>query len=673
MACQALRILPAEICKHWIIRINHTRLADSILDLCGVPLKEQTRQAANLILTKFVTPRPSSLVSQIPTSKSKKVTEEAFSQEVLDSVLNDAILNHGMTNAAASSLRLFAMTVAPLPHEIRQAIEKLKTGISAVKHASSVADSRRAKRFEDAAKALRGLLDLVQILSEIEIKPSANSKNNEVGESLDTISRPLSLSIDLGLRQRRKHYNGGVLYQFIVLPYLNSVNNGDDFESLLVSGKAVKIAEGGNYSELVRKHRPPGSFAGASLSYYATAPIPACVGVRFAIGKMVGLLYLDASAVSGDAIHKDSSFSDLHKVTSEKQGLDVLRMSLGHPIHFAESVMCIVASAHGMDAASVKERFVVAAKLWAAGISTEFLPHSGVMLSLLRRLNEANDENGSGASDWSLTELFGACALLKIPYVVIVQPHLLKEKSMVRLRRISTIDPTATVQNTSGSNEMMVSLGDLANNILGDSLAADETDDPKDAPNGSSTSNSARDVNCDCIYVDQDQFFGSSAGREVLKSETLHWRTILKNMKSASLSAEAYLSSFVQTQSFFGIQWMPVFAVSCVDYWTLREFGTELMRREVEEQSSVGASNAIAERHPKHRRVMKTLSGAIDNYMRRHGIWGGASKPSNGHKDRLRSGESNMTMLFYSKPDDRFDLVTLVGCGKGHGKGRQRK
>lgn len=73
------------------------------------------------------------------------------------------------------------------------------------------------------------------------------------------------------------------------------------------------------------------------------------------------------------------------KFVSDAMGMETLRQTLGHPLNQFSSVDCIVGSVHGMDAASASERLLVASHLWAQGISAEYLPQSGVMISLLKQ------------------------------------------------------------------------------------------------------------------------------------------------------------------------------------------------------------------------------------------------------------------------------------------------
>jgi hypothetical protein len=149
-------------------------------------------------------------------------------------------------------------------------------------------------------------------------------------------------------------------------------------------------------------------------------------------------------------------------------------------------------------------------------------------------------------------------------------------------------------------------------------------------------------------------------------------------MKSVKLSAESYLSSLQDpsSQAAIGLEGVPVFAVADLSFFVLRDFGTALMRRERKEHSASGACAEMIEKYPKHRRVLKTLSVAIDNYMRQHNIWSGGNS-GNDESERNQTGghrsasSSLITVLFYSKIDDRFDMITLncskpIGRGAGH-------
>ena len=127
-------------------------------------------------------------------------------------------------------------------------------------------------------------------------------------------------------------------------------------------------------------------------------------------------------------------------------------------------------------------------------------------------------------------------------------------------------------------------------------------------------------------------------------------------MKSVAQRSESYLTSQMNT---FGTT--PVFGVSDLPFFVLRDFGTALMRRERKEQSAVGASIEVTDRYPKGKRALKTLAMAIDNYLKKKGIWD-SNTVSNNHSHTPNGGSQLLTILLYSKIDDRFDMVSLEGA-----------
>lgn len=547
------------------------------------------------------------------------------------------------------------------------AIETLQHAIAKFRSQDGLRDNlRRTKRFEDAAKSLKCLRDLIATLKFLNVGPVFGS---EVIDHKATHCRPLFISLDLGLRQRRQHYHGGTFFQCVILPddFFTNLNEEDNISLVSPNGRGIKVAEGGNYSELVRTNRPPGNFASSFVNYYTAAPLPVCAGVRFGIGRLMEFIYLDAAMRGGlDSNGNKLNANDLVQRSSmDIEGLGNLRRCLGHPFSFEKSVQCVVASMHGMDSQSVPERFLVAARLWTEGISAEYLPHGGFMLSLIKRLQNDTEEN-DGPSDWSLLELHGVCALLKIPFIVVVQQHILKEKNLVRLRSITPDGISAG----SGTNEMSVTLEDLASTILGagskrSELYTGDEVSAKETPN-SRESRSNKASECVCVFIDNDQYFGND--REVSRNETLHYKSFLKGLKATKLAAQNFLSNMHDVS-----HQVPVFAVADLTFFMIRDFGTSLMQREIYEQSSSGACNELIEKFPKQKRSFRTLSIAMDNFMKQKGIWVNTASGKNNVQDTFQTPlhSSPMTVLLYSKIDDRFDMIT-VGHRKSGGNAKRK-
>ena len=263
----------------WYLRLTHTRLADSILDICGVPAKESLRRVCLRLLTQFTAPSPSRLARFLPTKRKRSNSRhsEHNPREMLASSLKNATEKHGLPEPSAARLSMFIGNgCLPLPVDITEALETITLSLSKLRQEETpgVTDPRRFRRFDDAGKSLKHLLNLVQLLYSIGVGPLFGSRDNEA-----ILSRPLYISLDLGLRQRRDHYHGYTLYQCIALKddYFDDIVTVDpenETNDTILSGSAMKIAEGGRYDDLVRRYRPPGNFGSTLLNHYTAAPIP---------------------------------------------------------------------------------------------------------------------------------------------------------------------------------------------------------------------------------------------------------------------------------------------------------------------------------------------------------------------------------------------------------------
>ena len=619
----------------WFLRIGHTRFADSILDLCGVPQKESIRKYVFNLISHYLAPSPYVLGTY---GKGTPKTRAAKSQEDIVKKLEHAVSEHGLPEQAVTKIQvLFAE--APMSMYARESIAYLKRVLPRLRSTSrtEVPDAKRLKRFEDSERNLKALSDLIDLI-ELHLQPYFS--RNKAREA--RCCRPLFLSIDLGLRQPRRTYHGGVIFQAIVLQDTFFENpRENDFSSL----RATTVATGGEFSELVRKNRPPGNFARSFPKHYTASPIPFCFGVEFSVGKLVKKIYESATVTSHADGSIDVSFCEIPQ----------MRKLLGHPWNNANSVDVVVASAQGMDSSFLRERFDIASRLWTEGVAAEYLAQSGVMLSLLKRILDRDDylePATNTTSDGSLHELYGVCALLKIRYVVIVQPHLLREKNSVSL--IPVVGDT-TGNSSSVSSESFVSLDNLAGSIL-DGLRTEVTavvdsdhNQNVQATQATASNSKAARVRVNCIPIESDVYYGGD--HDVSKSETPHWG------KKVEFQAENFLFSMREQHQESGMDGVPVFAVSDASFRALRDFGTAFMMLESQEERATGAYLETAEKYPKYKRSLKTLADSIDHYMRKAKLW---TTNNNSSRDGTSSSTSSLlTALLYSKNDDRFDVIML--------------
>lgn len=66
------------------------------------------------------------------------------------------------------------------------------------------------------------------------------------------VSYPAYIAIDLGLRQKRKHFSGRLYFQAVLLHDDFFRGDGESLNQTF-DGKGVRIAEGGRYDDLVRQ------------------------------------------------------------------------------------------------------------------------------------------------------------------------------------------------------------------------------------------------------------------------------------------------------------------------------------------------------------------------------------------------------------------------------------
>lgn len=636
----------------WFLRLTHTRLTDAILDLCGVPLKEAPRQACHHILTRCSAPPPCLLKM---TSKDGRhlrgKTSSAHPKKILNELVESALSEYGLPQPAALKLRAFLNAgCLPLPLDVNAALDALQEGIKKLR---SMDDQKhmfpkRQKRYEDVARGLRSLKNCITAMEAMGIYSGMHAF---VGQNHHN---PAYISIDLGLRQSSQHYHGHLYFQAIMLTEdPDSVPSNDTV--LTGDGKGIKFAEGGRYDDLVRRYRPPGNFGSSQLDEYTSAPIPACTGVRLFIGAFVERIYVEAALESRIELEHTSALTADSKI---------LRRALAVPFLTRPSVQCIVVSMNGFDSTSLPERAMVASHLWAKGISAEYIPHSGVIMSLLRK--NASDSTSSDTNDWNLDQLCDLCCILSIPFVVVVQQHLLRERKSVRLRHTLDTSPN-------GIHEIFIPLSSLASEIkdrlfgttasktgmnsdFENSIAPNTPfekqgrtfsygGEPSSTTRGRSTSTAAPDP--EYIYIDADQFYlnlDKASGRDPKV------KPLLKQMKKMQIKAHPLVKEELQN----------ILAVD-LPFSIVREFNSEVMFSSG--HSILNSTSEFLNRHPKHRKTLKTFAMCLDFLLRRN-------------EDLSQEGKHTlMSFLVYSQLDDRFDLLTLETSrnarSRNNGKGNE--
>lgn len=521
---------------------------------------------------------------------------------------------------------MFTEECLPLPSaNADKACELLYNGIERLRHedTQSKALSRgKLKRYEDAHRSLKSIRLCLSLVRALGIQVTSSKQ-----EMPHQTSSPSFVSFDLGFRQRRKHFHGHILFQVLAVSsdYLERhINKHENLDAFLAGGDATRLAEGGRYDDFVRKNRPPGGTLGSS--------IPICVGVRIFIGPLVEQAYRLSSEISRRA-------QPPRRGSSIGAQIESIRGGLGHPLPPSHPIKCIVSSTNGLDSASLEDRALVAALLWRSGIPSEYTCNASAFTNPLIRKSAAVDSGA--ASALSLEELTGVSSILRIPFIVVAQPHLLREKKSVRLRYIVG----------EGFEEDFVPLEELTAKIK-EELALHEITKPV-ANRGAHNTESSRAIGrqsstvddikaspstaVQCIYCDEAEYYiqhdlekrkGSSSDKAMAKIAK-------KELSRAMQKAEAYIHC-ISLSSSLG-QGTPVIA-SALPYLVLRDLGTALV-------TSVTTSDAIvrvAARYPAYKRLLKTVGMSIDHAT-------SESLPS----------QKQVALFLYSIPDDSFDLIQV--------------
>lgn len=426
----------------FFVCVSHTRLTDSILDLCGVPQDESIRKKC-LKLISSVSMHPisnalskkSQLKPQIPSFE-----EYGFSQDV-----------------ALNLKTFFSNGCLPLPLNIGHALENLGTATKELKKTLKINTSteqgrRKMRRCDEIGKSILSLRRLVQALRTFGIlRKSGDSQDDfdstqKKNESFFRI--PDFILIDLGLRQKSKQMHGHLFFQAYILPsFLKKqieknpmVSNDVLLRPHHDHHSCIKVAEGGRYDNLVRRYRPPGNLGSMNVNHYSNIQNPICMGIRFFVGKLVECIFKESVITNNNA-----NFSSTEVIKDE---LDMMRKSLGYPIQFVHPIQCIVASYNGFDAASLHERALVTARLWRHGIPSDYFPHSGVITNLFQQnlsllasksmggslKQNIKDQNQDDA--WNLDHIFGICRYVQT--VISLHLFLSLSPSLLVLCRIRT-------------------------------------------------------------------------------------------------------------------------------------------------------------------------------------------------------------------------------------------
>ena len=611
----------------WYLRLTNTRLSDALLDLMLIPTTSDIRVCCLNMFTNLTACPPTELCNHRHiTGKNKRKFREAKAQrlEFQERCIESAVINDNLPKHAAKRLRAFFSSFL-IPHlDANKVLDTIYEATKKLHHAdvnsSNYSDDikRLSKNcFNEVIRCIGQLKQLLKAIEALGIVSAAKINKKDhiyIGQSKN-LSYPAYITIDLGLRQKRQHYSGALYFQAILLQDNFATDDGKSNNRIVFGGKGTRLAEGGRYDDLTRQFRPPGNFGTVKVNDYTAAKVPFCVGTLFFITRMIDRIYSDAAK------------------TEKWQGqsyIESLRATIGHPLlDSLIPIHCIVTSESGLDNL-IEERAQVASCLWAAGISCEYLAQSGMTLSLLRHC--WNDSNPSHEWSSSVDKICGICAILNIPFVIIVQPHLLKSKMAVKLRQTTAITTSGPVLR--GSEEL-VTISSLPSLLLDRLSSISDVDDdtlPADLPSQPTLRDSlnvpvqsCNNIDIECIYVGTDQYFDYEH-----RVNNAQYKHIQKIMRSSTQKMSCHIST---------LETAPVFAID-LPFRIVRDIGSSLIFDGLQ-----SLSNEVTMNYPHHKKLLRNLMYALDAFIR---------------KDQSQSNSCCEKQIFlYSVPCDKYDLISL--------------
>lgn len=589
----------------WMLRLTHTRLSDAIMDLMFLPTFKVTRQSCQHLFSALAICLPTELWRGQSKQKLRNRENKQQMTSFIDKALESAVEHNNLPRRCVKRLRVFLSHLLLPQLDPNRALDDIVTAVRKIHNADMNSNhNEEMKRlssncFREAMRCMNQLRRLLTAMEALGVTIASKQNGNDLHIGSQTnLSHPAYIAIDLGLRQKKKHYSGRLYFQVILLQSDFFQNDDKSTSNPILTERGIRIAEGGRYDDLVRYFRPPGNFG----------TLPFCAGLTIFVGKMIERIYNNASE---DKQRNSQSF------------VENLRRSIGHPLT-PHPVQCIVSSENGLDLNTCEERGKIASMLWRSGISCEYLAQSSVMQSLLRLYS--SDWNPSGHN------FDGTCAILNIPFVIIVQPHLFA-KGFVKLRQTANKGSEELVPLTSLQSLLLDRLSSLSD-ARNDSALTINPNQPSsidlDVQSNSNVETGGKLTTGQCIYVGSDQYFENDQQRVNPQR-----KQIAKVLKSTIQKMANHVRDI-------SIQTLPIITID-LPFRVVRDLGNFLLFEGIE---SLNGSE-VAMKYPDHKKVLRNLMTALDVLVRKN------------HSKRNVEGRK-LTIFLHSIPCDNFDLVTLT-------------
>ncbi|KAJ0392435.1 hypothetical protein P43SY_006501 [Pythium insidiosum] len=304
---------------------------------------------------------------------------------------------YGVPAAALDACRPFFQ----LPVDPSAALETLELELTRV-HTRRVAQLKQAGGAVPLKTTQRLELQLRRLLKD-GLEGVAALRHVLQGLEVLRMTGPMCLRLDIGLSPRPERYGAGFVFQAVLVAptaaLRTAVSTGKTATSTLV------LAEGGRYDQLLARFKLP------AASLQAT-PV-AAMGVRFSVDKIVSCVLAPLAHAAPSAAASTLELSALASPALRR---------------------VLVCSAGKAAADTVLLRMQLALLLWSHGLAAEYLHPDPLPLEDLEEL----------------------CAQQRMPLMVIVSTHLMREKKQVKVRVVRSPAEADTVVNCTALVEFLL-------------------------------------------------------------------------------------------------------------------------------------------------------------------------------------------------------------------------
>ncbi len=186
--------------------MSHSRLSDAILDLLFVPNSDTIRESILNIFTTCTACPPIELNNQQRHSGKYKRKAREIKANLLEFLDRQLSIHDNLPKNVAERIRLFVSHGSlPYPMNASKALDVILKSASKVMSSGGDQAKELSKNcFQEVKRTINQLKQLLKAMEALGVVP-AIQKQNEKFDGDEHISSPAYISIDLGLRQKRRH------------------------------------------------------------------------------------------------------------------------------------------------------------------------------------------------------------------------------------------------------------------------------------------------------------------------------------------------------------------------------------------------------------------------------------------------------------------------------------